>query len=299
MRKPWAVSRRTERAAIVAAGCALALGAAVALAVRRLGITRVRGGIARVHSVRTADGQLVRVLQAGGVYQSATYVGERRFVPVFAYYRAFDVMFDVEGAPQGQVGHGIQRVLMLGGGGYAYPKHVLTQHDDVRMDVVEIDPAITRLARRWFYLDELERRSGGRLGLISADARSYVVRAAESTARYEAVVNDCFSGAQPVVALATVEALQAIKRCLTPGGLYLANVVSTHEGACVDFLRDAVATALQVFACVHVLPCPDEEFGGEDNYLIIASDTALEIAGALPFDDDFLGVVMHDEDVAL
>lgn len=71
-------------------------------------------------------------------------------------------------------GHGIDRMLMLGGGGFAYPKFALMSHEGLRMDVIEYDGEITRLARRWFYLDELERAAGDRLRVITAEARSYL-----------------------------------------------------------------------------------------------------------------------------
>ena len=164
-------------AAGVAAGVAIgavAVGAA-ALAVGSscLQLVHTRAGIARVKGIRGEHGEKIRVLQQGGVYQSATYVGERRFEPVFAYYRAFDAMFEAEPVLCAASGHGVERVLMLGGGGYAYPKHALTQHAGLVMDVVEIDPAVTRLARRWFFLDELERLAGERLRSITADAPGY------------------------------------------------------------------------------------------------------------------------------
>ncbi|MFR3451637.1 MAG: hypothetical protein ACLTSX_08770 [Collinsella sp.] len=68
-------------------------------------------------------------------------------------------------------------MLVMGGGGYAYPKHALTAHPALDMDVVEIDPSITRLARRWFFLDELERIAADRLRLITADARTFISQA--------------------------------------------------------------------------------------------------------------------------
>lgn len=108
-------------------------------------------------SNRSANGKPsstpIRVLYVGGGFQSATYLGKRRFEPVFEYYRAFDHMFE---APLT-----IKNVLMIGGGAYSYPKHLLTTHADVAIDVVEIDPAIVNIARKHFYLDELERAYGG------------------------------------------------------------------------------------------------------------------------------------------
>lgn len=285
-------------AAGVAAGVALgaaALGAA-AVAVRDvcLQVARTRTGMARVKTVRAQDGSEVRVLVQGGVYQSASYMGERWAEPVFAYYRAFDDVFEAEGDMRAAAGHGIDSMLMLGGGGYAYPKLALTAHPNLRMDVVEYDSAITRLARRWLYLGELERVAGDRLREITAEARSFLGMTSVGHRRYDVVVNDCFGGAEPVRELATVEALCMVRASLTEGGIYAANVVSRGEGMDLSFLRDCVAAALEVFAHVWVVPCEDAEFGGESNYLLLASDGDYAFTDAVPFDESFLGTPLHD-----
>lgn len=290
-------------AAAAAAGVALgaaALGAA-AVAVRNvvLQVARTRSGLARVKTVRDAEGAEVRVLVQGGVYQSATYVGERWAEPVFAYYRAFDDVFEAEPAMREGFGHGIGRVLMPGGGGYSYPKFALMRHAGLEMDVVEYDAEVTRLARRWFYLDELERRTGARLRVITAEARSYLGVTAAGRRRYDVVASDCFGGAEPVRALATVEALRLVKRSLNPGGIYAANIVTRAGGTDVSFLRDCAATALAVFGHAWVIPCADEAFGGEGNYLLVASDGDYSFAEAVPFDGDFLGEELHDPEIVL
>ena len=109
------------------------------------------------------------------------------------------------------------------------------------------------------------------------------------------VVSDCFGGAEPVRELATVEALRLVRGSLNPGGIYVANIVSATRGSDVTFLRDCVATALEVFARAWVVPCGDTEFGSEENYLLIASDGDYAFAEAVPFDVDFLGTALHDK----
>lgn len=252
-------------------------------------------GIAFVRDRRVGRDR-IRVLSQGGVYQSATYLDERRFEPVFAYQRAFDAMFACENDMRQQSGHGIRRVLALGGGGYAWPKHALMHHEELQMDVVEIDPAITRAAERYFFLEELKALVGPRLRLICADGRELLnklVRADEPT-RFDAIVNDTFTGREPIRCLATVEALRAVQACLQPGGIYLANIVTRDGGTNLSFLRDEVATACEVFRYVWVLPATDEDLGGEDNYLLAASDADLALVGAIPFDEEFLGAPLHD-----
>lgn len=275
---------------------------------------RTMFGLAQVIDLDEHVGSPLRVLKLGGVYQSATYIDERRFEPVFAYYRAFDTVLQYpntllarNGSADATTAHRApQRVLVLGGGGYAWPKHVLATHPDARLDVVEIDPAITRIAREHFFLDEAIERfdpAHERLNLICADGRALLDDIAEGLdrsygaqphAHYDAIVNDAFSGSEPVHSLATVEAAQAAKACLAPDGLYAANVVSDFDRSNVAFLRDLAAALLEAFDHVHVIPCPDEDYGGEDNYLVIATDSNRQFADAVPFDEDFLGTPLHD-----
>lgn len=319
-------------------------------------IYRTKFGFAQILQEHAPDGSPVRVLKLGGVFQSAAYTDERRFEPVFEYYRAFDTVLEhpvgaalEDDSPDGFPPCGASasfadtahfsdtahssataarslavetpdapdckrtdfadshRVLVLGGGGFAWPKHVLATHPEVSLDVVEIDSAIIRIARRHFFLDEAIERfdpAHKRLRLICDDGRAFLENAAESSQRsygarpgamrYDAIVNDAFSGAEPVRSLATVEAAQAAKACLIPGGLYAANVVSDFDRANVAFLRDLTATLAKAFAHVHIIPCPDEDFGGEDNYLVIATDGTYDFEDAIPFDEDFLGAPMRD-----
>lgn len=329
------MANSNAKVAAVAAGTVAAaslLGATAAHVRRRycLQVVRTSKGIARVHMIDAEGGEPVRVLSWGGVYQSATYLGERRFEPVFEYYRGFNAMFGAEPA----LGRPIARVLMLGGGGFAYPKHLLTAHENIQLDVVESEGGIIRAARRWFYLDDLEERladpaeaRGCSLRVIEGDGRAFLeygagrVNPARHAAApayagfaadgaggllralgtdelavpcYDAIVNDAFAGREPARALATAEAARAVRRRLAPGGLYLANVVSAGGGADVSFLRDEVATLGRVFAHVHVLQTSDAAFGGEDNYLVVATDGDASFAEAIPYDEDFPGTVLED-----
>ena len=248
---------------------------------------RLSDGWGLVRRVRDFDGEPVRVLQIGGVYQSATYLDERRMEPVFSYYRAFDHAFSLR--PD------TRRVLMIGGGGYAWPKHVLATRDDVSLDVVEIDASVTEAARRWFFLDEAMAAHPGRCRLITGDGRAALEAGAVSAGEpYDAIVLDAFEGAEPVRALATVEAARAVRANLVPDGLALANVVSAEAGADIEFLRDIVASFAEVFDHVHVIPCEDDPFAVEDNYLLVATDAEWPAPDAIPFDEEFLGEPMYD-----
>ncbi|WP_072415079.1 spermidine synthase [Collinsella phocaeensis] len=276
---------RARVAGLAALGSLAALGAAACVRLVRR---------PRVRTLAGPDGEAVRALAAGGVFQSATYVGARRFEPVFAYIRAFDAAFLPRGARQGDAADAPVRLLMLGGGGFSWPKHVLTARPAARMDVVEIDVSVIDLARRSFYLGELEERAGARLRIFTEDGRSFLERAAAEGERYDAIVNDAFSGSEPVRALASTGAVRAVRAALAPDGVYLVNVVSRGGGGDLSFLRDEAATLVGVFAHVAVAPCSDDWWGGEDNYLVAASDVPFDLPGSIPFDEEFLGAPIED-----
>ncbi len=278
--------KKVRRATLALAGGMVAATAAGWLWSVRPHLVRTMGGLALVHTIRDGAGERVRVLRTGCVYQSATYLGARRMEPAFAYYRAFDRLFDLR--PDAR------RVLVIGGGGFAFPKLVAARHPGVHTDVVEIDPAVIRLARRWFFFDEavsLARASGGDLRVICGDGRSYL----EGVTRpYDAVILDAFMGAEPVRSLATVEALRLVRRALVPDGICLMNVVSRDGGADVSFLRSEVATALVAFPCVEVALAMDEAHDAEDNYLLVASANRIGLPGAIPYDEGFLSDPLFD-----
>lgn len=271
------------------AGFALALGAIAATAhahAKDIHLVKTASGTACIHTVEDNEGSPIRVLEQHGAYESATYLDERRYIPVFAYQRAFDHIFDAD-LPGNQL-------LMIGGGGYAWPKHVLSTMPEYFLDTVEFDQSITNIAKRWFFLDQLFEdcpRAGEQARLITADGRHFL----EIThKRYSAIVIDTFSGKEPVLSLASQEAMLLVKKRLLPGGVYATNVVSECEGEDISFLRSVVTTVQSVFEYADIIPCDDADFGLEDNYLVIASDTQYSFLDALPFDDDFLSNVLRD-----
>lgn len=286
-----------------------ALGVAGASALLAYGVRkadprfyRTKFGPAVVCTTTDADGRAVRLLLVGRSVQSATYVDEEyRAEPVFDYYLAFDLMFDAK--PD------IERVLMVGGGGYAYPKHIIATRPEVHMDVVEIDPAITRIALTDFYLAEYlsDYPFGGThdLGRICADGCDYladlsrVVReelggegrdsefarqarrryGAGFGQRYDAMVFDVFAGKKPVASLASPTAIRNAHTCLNPGGVLIANVVSTLEGPKSAFLHQYVEALEAEFAHVHVIPLSPDSTDAPDNVILLATDAIWEFAG--------------------
>ncbi len=260
-----------------------------------------------VYTVRYGDtGDAVRVMEVDGAYQSATYVEEgREYDPPFDYLQAYDCVYQARddagnAAP-------VARLLMLGGGGFAYPKHVVAHHPESAIHVVELDPMVVAVARRYFFLDrcevEFDTARTGRLTVTEGDAVAFLrefatpefdgmlagngsadedaAAPADATfAPFDCILNDLFSGKNPVADLASVKGAQLVKACLAPGGLYVSNVISALEGPGAQVLTDLAATYKQVFAHVYVLPVGASAQDDRDNNMLIASDTPWHITGA-------------------
>lgn len=233
-------------------------------------------GTARIYEF-TDDGDRVRVLDMGGTFQSATYLDERWYKVPFRYLALFDCMFAAK-TP-------VSDVCMLGGGGYSYPKQFIVEHPQARMDVVEIDPAITQVAREYFFLDRLEWEydavTSNRLGIITQDAMAYLQGCVRSGRHYDAIINDCFVVEQQEASLATPVGIHAVRRSLKPDGLYLVNTICALEGDLAAPLMEFVAALSAEFDHIHVLPCDKAPRTEVDNMVVVASDKDHDLPGAI------------------
>lgn len=231
-------------------------------------------GPCKVFTIERKDG-LVRVMNVAGTMQSATYLDDDTYCDLaYSYTRDYDCMF-LAGVP-------VHDVLVLGGGGYSYPKHLIAHCPEAFVTCVEIDPVITAIARRYFFLDRLfeeyDLDETGRLRLIEGDARAFLE---DSDERYDAIVNDCFSGMSLVESLVTCEAVQLYHEHLREGGVYLSNVIGAVEGPRSRPMRRIMRTLASEFAHVYVLPGQPSMLSNCDNNVVIATDGDWRFSGAI------------------
>ncbi|MBD5558301.1 MAG: fused MFS/spermidine synthase [Desulfovibrio sp.] len=144
---------------------------------------------------------------------------------------------------------GAKRVLMLGGGGYSVPKWLLSGKsglgDDLELTVVELDPAMTESARRWFGL-----KDDPRLTVRHEDARAFLNRQQEA---FDLVFVDVFNSHYSVpFQMGTVEAARALRRAVAPGGALVMNVISAVDGPDGRLFRGIWHALAQAFPEVRV-----------------------------------------------
>lgn len=231
-------------------------------------------GPCRIYTIERKDG-LVRVMNVAGTMQSATYLEDDTYCDLaYTYTRDYDCMF-YAGVP-------VRDVLVLGGGGYSYPKHLIAHHPETFVTCVEIDPTITAIAHRYFFLDRLieeyDLDETGRLELVEGDARAFLE---EEDGLYDAIVNDCFTGMTLVNSLVTREAAQLYHEHLREGGVFLANVIGAIEGPRSRTMRRIMHTLASEFAHVYVLPGQPSMLSNCDNNVVIATDGDWRFMGAI------------------
>ena len=232
---------------------------------------------------------LVRSFIMDTGHESATYVDENKWNElVFEYTKKYDLMFNSSKE--------IKDTLLIGGAGYSYPKHYISKYQDKTMDVVEIDPMVTEIAKKYFYLDKLikdyKTEETGRLKLFTEDGRTYLNR---NEKKYDAILNDAFSDTTPAATLTTLEAVKNIKKSLNENGLYLTNIISSLDGENSKFMKAEVKTLKEVFLNVYVIPCVSKEIlDVSQNNMVIATDGILEIDADMLYD-----LKIEDDDIIL
>lgn len=141
----------------------------------------------------------------------------------------------------------LNKALLVGGGGYAYPREFLKRHPEANIDVVELDPALTEMAYEYFGLSESKR-----LSIFHQDGRIYLEKADK---KYDLIVIDVFSGDSSIpFHLTTVETLKKVKDLLTPEGLVVMNTIASIGGKSGRYFRAQVATFKSVFGNTYVFP---------------------------------------------
>jgi len=154
--------------------------------------------------------------------------------------------------------------LMLGGAGYSYPKDYLLKYPSSTIDVVEIDPMVTELAKKYFNL-----KDNPRLAIYHEDARVYLN---ETQKKYDVIFGDAFKSQFSLpYQLTTKEAVQKEYNALSDKGVVVLNIISAINGDKGEFLRAEYATYKNVFSQTYLFPVSDPGNGGlVQNIILVA-----------------------------
>jgi hypothetical protein len=183
---------------------------------------------------------------------------ERSGAPTFAYVAAAERWLR-DTTPGGA------DYLFLGGGAYTLPRRIAEDDPRARITVVELDPAVTRIAYRWFGL----RQEHG-IRSVHGDARA--VAATLPRGALDRVVVDVYGGGEQVPHhLVTAEAMALVRSLLRPDGVALMNVIGVASGEGECRFWSVVRTAADAFPHVRLYVHVGRDFPDRQNFLLAAT----------------------------
>jgi len=164
------------------------------------------------------------------------------------------------------------KALFLGGGGYTLPRFIEAKYPKAKVDVVEIDPEITRVAQDYLGVSE-----DSKIRSFNEDGRWFVMNCKEKES-YDFIFGDAFNDLSIPYHLTTKEFAVQLKKLLKPDGLLLANVIdSFKKGA---FMPSYIRTLEEVFGKgnVHLFTI-SSDYGhiGISTCVVVASPQKLDM----------------------
>jgi spermidine synthase len=207
--------------------------------------------------VVTEDHRGLRTLlfERGGGRQSVVKPGDPDHLEL-AYARAALAGLALCGEPR--------RILVVGLGGATLPTFLRKHYPDATIDIVEIDPEVVDVARKFFGFREDER-----MRAHVADGRRFIESLREP---YDVIFLDAFGARNVPAHLTTQEFLRAVRRAVAPSGVVVGNVWRRASNPLYDPM---LRTYQEVFDELFIL-----EVAGDVNAIFLALPRKQGISGA-------------------
>jgi spermidine synthase len=164
------------------------------------------------------------------------------------------------------------KVFFIGGGGYTFPRFIETKYPEAEIDVVEIDPEITRVVKKYLGISEKSK-----IRSHNEDGRWFVMNSKERGS-YDFIFGDAFNDLSIPYHLTTKEFAMQLKALMKPDGLLLANVIDSFKKGV--FMPSYIRTLEEVFGKGHVhliTLSSDYDHIGISTCVVVASPKKLDM----------------------
>ncbi|MDB6006239.1 MAG: hypothetical protein JWR15_3226 [Prosthecobacter sp.] len=136
--------------------------------------------------------------------------------------------------------------LFIGAGAFGMPENVSREFPEATVDVVEIDPQVIEVGRKFFKLDEHPR-----VQAHAGDARRYLLQ--NGGKKWDLIFGDAYNGIRQIPPhLATQEFYQQIADHLEPKGVFIMNLIAAITGPKSELTSGMLATVRKAFPYVEV-----------------------------------------------
>jgi spermidine synthase len=169
-----------------------------------------------------------------------------------------------------------KRLLLIGGGAYTLPMVLIDSLPDIHVDVVERDPKLLEIAKRFFGL-----KPNKHLKIIHGDGLKYLKT---NTKSYDVILVDAFVHNKIPEELSDKEVIGYIHSNLKKDGVVAANIISSYRGPSDEVLRTHFNGYRHVFDSAHIFPADRiiSEWMSQ-NFLIIAQKGKKQLDYGLRF----------------
>jgi spermidine synthase len=209
--------------------------------------------------------------------QSAIYIDSDE--PALEYTRFFNLARHFK--------PGFRNAVVIGGAGYTLPRDLLRENPEVRLDVVEIDPRMTDIARKYFRLTD-----DPRMNIVHEDGRMFQNNA--PTGSYDVVMLDAFGSTFSVpFQLTTQESVRQSERILNADGVVIANLGSAFTGNGGLFLHAELATYRSVFPNVYLFKVNSSKSDDQVQNVILVASKSPAAASMQSSDPEIASLLEH------
>jgi len=215
--------------------------------------------------------QTLRVSEASGhrfLYGDRTLYSSMRLedqMPALAYqrYAAGSLLLNPE----------IKSLLSIGMGSGGVGSYLRTALPDLDIDFVEIDPAVVRVARQFFFFQD-DPRTRAHVD----DARQFLRR---SEKRWDYIHTDAYIGLSIPFHLTTVEFFDEVKRHLTPDGIVGINVATTLDAPFPQAILHTLANRFSTVFAFAVRSSSNVYIMATDSSVTMPKEEMIRVGGEL------------------
>jgi len=153
----------------------------------------------------------------------------------------------------------IEKALTLGGGAYVAPRDFLRRFPEAAMTVIELDPKVTEVAKKYFQLE-----TDPRLKIDHQDGRIFLNNNQE---KFDVIYGDAFSSYYSIpFQLTTKEATEKIYNSLADDGIFILNIIAALTGEKAKFFQAEYKTLQSVFPQIYLFPTYYYNGQNQDKY---------------------------------
>jgi spermidine synthase len=133
-----------------------------------------------------------------------------------------------------------ENALFIGAGAYTFPKSLMSELPDVHVAVVDIEPKLFDISKKYFGLEDTSRLTNH-----VADGRRFLV---DSKNHYDYIYSDVYKTVYSIPThITTQEYFQLVKSRLSPDGIFIVNVIGTLQDEKESLALSEMKTFQSVF----------------------------------------------------